>query len=62
MPELHFASAEKYRKNLAWRHLHNVSDTADKVVVAGKEHRVQHSKNPKRVAINKAQRKREGKR
>lgn len=62
MPELHFKSKAGYERNLAYRHLHNVPDTADKVVVAGKEHRVKHSTNPKRVALDKAQRKKEGKR
>ena len=62
MPELHFASKEGYRKNLSYRHIHGISDTADKVVVAGKEHKVQHSTDPKRVKIDNAQRKKEAKR
>lgn len=62
MPELHFKSAEGYRKNLAYRHIHNIPDTATDVVVAGKEHKVKHSKDPKRVKIDNAQRKKERKR
>jgi uncharacterized membrane protein len=61
-PELHFQSAEGYRKNLAYRHIHSISDTADKVVVAGKEHKVRHSKDPKRIKIDKAQKQKEAKR
>jgi len=62
MPELHFKSAEGYLKNMDYRHLHGISDTADKVVVAGKEHKVKHSKDPKRMKIDAAQRKKERKR
>ena len=58
-PELHFKSAEGYRKNMAYRHIHDISDTADKVVVAGKEHKVKHSTNPKRIKIDSAQKKKE---
>lgn len=62
MPELHFKDAGSYRRNLAYRHIHDISDTADKVVVAGKEHKVKHSTDPKRVKIDNAQRKKEAKR
>jgi len=61
MPELHFKSDSGYKRNLAYRHIHGISNTADKVVVAGKEHAVQHSTDPKRVKIDNAQRKKEGK-
>ena len=44
---------------MAYRHIHDISDTADKVVVAGKEHKVKHSTNPKRVKIDNVQRKKE---
>lgn len=60
-PELHFKSDAGYKRNLAFRHIHNLSDTADKVVVAGKEHKVKHSTDPKRVKIDNAQRKKESK-
>jgi uncharacterized membrane protein len=60
-PELHFKSAEGYRKNMAYRHIHDISDTADKVVVAGKEHKVKHSTDPKRMKIDAVQRKKESK-
>ena len=62
MPELHFKSKEGYRKNMAYRHIHDIPDTATDVVVAGKEHKVKHSTSPKRVKIDSAQRKKEAKR
>lgn len=62
MPVEHFKSAEAERKNLAWRHLHNVPYTATTAVVGGKPHRVKHSKQPKRVAIDSKQRKKEASR
>jgi len=58
-PELHFKSKEGYRKNMAYRHIHDIPDTASTVVVAGKRHTVKHSKSPKRVAIDAKQRKKE---
>jgi len=61
MPTLHFASKEGYRKNLAYRHIHDIPDTAKDVVVAGKTHVVKHSTDPKRVKIDSAQRKKEAK-
>ena len=61
MPTLHFASKEGYRKNLAYRHIHDIPDTATDVVVAGKTHKVKHSTNPKRMKIDAAQRKKESK-
>lgn len=61
MPELHFKTEEGYRKNLAYRHINGIPDTATKVVVAGKEHKVKHSTNPKRMKIDAAQRKKERK-
>lgn len=61
MPTLHFASKEGYRKNMAYRHIHGIPDTATDVVVAGKEHKVKHSTNPKRMKIDAAQRKKERK-
>lgn len=62
MPTLHFKSKEGYRKNLAYRHIHDIPDTATNVVVGGKEHKVKHSTNPKRMKIDAAQRKKESKR
>ena len=61
MPVLHFKNKESYRKNLAFRHIHSLPDTASEVYVGGKEHAVRHSKDPKRVKINNAQRKKESK-
>ncbi|MGH9437871.1 MAG: hypothetical protein ACRD22_08225 [Terriglobia bacterium] len=43
MPVEHFKSKEAYRKNLAYRHIHNIPFTAREVVVGGKEHAVKHS-------------------
>lgn len=62
MPVLHFKSAEGYRKNLAYRHIHGLPDTASEVFVAGKEHKVKHSKDPKRIKIDKVQKEKEAKR
>lgn len=61
MPTLHFKSQEGYRKNMAYRHIHDIPDTASTVVVAGKSHKVKHSTDPKRVKIDNAQRKKESK-
>ena len=47
---------------MAYRHIHNLpAMTAVDVVVAGKEHKVKHSTNPKRIKIDSAQRKKESK-
>lgn len=62
MPTLHFKSEEGYKKNLAYRHIHDIPDTATDVVVAGKTHKVKHSTDPKRVKIDNAQRKKEARR
>ncbi len=62
MPVLHFKNNEAYRKNLAYRHIHSLPDTATDVFVNGKEHKVKHSKDPKRIKIDSAQRKKEAKR
>lgn len=61
-PVEHFKSAEAERKNLAYRHMHGIPYTATTAVVAGKPHKVKHSKQPKRVEIDKKQRKKEIKR
>jgi hypothetical protein len=56
MPVEHFKSAEGYRKNLAYRHIHGIPMTAEKVVVAGKAHKVEHSKSKERRRIDAKQR------
>lgn len=61
MPVLHFKNKEAYRKNMAYRHIHDIPDTASEVYVGGKEHKVKHSTNPKRMKIDAAQRKKESK-
>lgn len=43
MPVEHFRSKAAYRRNLAYRHLHDIPFTATEVVVAGKRHKVKHS-------------------
>lgn len=56
MPVERFASAEKYRRNLAYRHIHNIPFTATRVIVGGREHTVDHSRDtPARRRINEAQ-------
>jgi hypothetical protein len=44
MPTEKFKDKEAYRKNMAYRHIHNVPFTAKEVVVGGKRHKVRHSK------------------
>ena len=61
MPILHFKDKEAYRKNMAYRHIHDIPDTASSVVVGGKSHTVKHSTSPKRIKIDNAQRKKESK-
>jgi hypothetical protein len=56
MPTEHFKSKEAYRKNMAYRHIHNIPFTAKNVVVGGKEHEVKHSTNPQREKIDAKQR------
>jgi len=55
MPVEHFKSKEAYRKNMAYRHIHDIPFTASSVVVGGKEHEVQHSSNPERKRIDAKQ-------
>jgi hypothetical protein len=45
MPVDHFESAESYRKSRAYRHIHGIKSHARYVVVAGKKHKVDHSKH-----------------
>jgi hypothetical protein len=45
MPEERFRSKESYRKFNAYRHIHGIpAPHLDTVVVAGKRHKVKHSK------------------
>lgn len=62
MPVLHFRNKEAYRKNMAYRHIHDLPDTASEVYAGGKEHKVKHSTNPKRMKIDAAQKKKESRR
>lgn len=43
MPTEKFKSKEKYRKYLAYTHIHGIKTHAKNVVVAGKKHKVKHS-------------------
>lgn len=56
MPTEHFKTKGDYRRNLAYRHIHGIPFTAKNVVVGGKEHKVKHSTNPQREAIDAKQR------
>ena len=44
MPTEHFRSKEAYRKSRAYTHIHGIPTHATDVVVAGKRHKVKHSK------------------
>jgi hypothetical protein len=57
MPVEHFRSEGAYHRNLAYRHMHGIPMTAEKVCIKGKCHKVQHSKNRARRKIDAAQRK-----
>lgn len=56
MPVEHFKSKEAERRNLAYRHIHGIPYTATTAVVAGKSHKVKHSRNRKRREIDRRQR------
>lgn len=56
MPVEHFKSKEAERKNLAYRHMHGIPYTATTAVVAGKPHKVKHSKSKSRRKIDQKQR------
>jgi len=60
MPVEHFKSKEAYRKNMAYRHMHGIPFTAEKVVVGGKAHKVKHSSSPERRKIDAKQRRKHG--
>jgi hypothetical protein len=51
MPTERFKSKEAQRKNLAYRHIHGIPYRAEYAVVAGKRHKVKHSK--KRKALDR---------
>ena len=56
-PVEHFRSKEAYRRNLAYRHIHGIPMTASRVVVGGRSHKVDHSREtPARRRINARQR------
>ena len=56
MPTEHFKSKEAYRKSRAYTHIHGIPTHAVDVVVAGKKHKVDHSKkkSKKRMARKRA--------
>lgn len=56
MPVEHFKSKEAERRNLAYRHIHGIPYTATSAVVAGRAHKVKHSRNRKRREIDARQR------
>ena len=62
MPVEHFRSKEAERKNLAYRHMHGIPYTASEAVVAGRKHKVKHSKDAKRRKIDAAQKRKKGRR
>lgn len=54
MPVRHFKDKEAYRRYTAYQHIHGIPSRASEVIVAGKEHKVQHSKrNRKRRSTRK---------
>jgi hypothetical protein len=53
MPTEHFKSEEAYRKSRAYTHIHGIPTHAESVVVAGKKHKVKHSKRSKRKGGHK---------
>jgi hypothetical protein len=60
VPTEHFKSKEAYRKNLAYRHIHDIPYTATDVTVGGKTHKVKHTRGGKRAKINAKQRGKRG--
>lgn len=57
-PTENFKSEEAYRKNLAYRHIHGIPMHAKHVVVAGKKHKVKHTKQTKKAKRKRVARKR----
>lgn len=43
MPTEHFKTKGDYRRNLAYRHMHDIPFSAEEVVVGGRKHKVKHS-------------------
>lgn len=62
MPVEHFKSKEAERKNLAYRHMHGIPYTATTAVVAGRSHKVKHTRGGKRAKIDARQRRRANRR
>jgi hypothetical protein len=56
MPIERFVSKEAERRNLAYRHMHGIPYTATTAIVAGRAHKVKHSRNAKRRKIDARQR------
>lgn len=56
MPGERFKSKEAERRNLAYRHMHGIPYTATTAIVAGKAHKVKHSRDRKRREIDRRQR------
>lgn len=44
MPTEHFRDKEAYRRNMAYRHIHDIPMSAKEVVVGGRRHKVKHSR------------------
>lgn len=58
MPTETFRSEGAYKRNIAYRHIHNIPMTAERVCIKGKGcHTVKHSTDPKRKKIDAKQRK-----
>jgi hypothetical protein len=53
MPTEHFKNKEAYRKNMAYRHMHDIPFSANEVVVGGRKHKVKHSKRSPRKSGRK---------
>lgn len=62
MPVEHFKSKEAEKRNLAYRHMHGIPYTATTAVVAGKAHKVKHSKSSSRKRIDSRQKRKEKRR
>lgn len=57
MPVERFKNKRAYLANLAYRHIHGIPFTATRVIVGGREHRVDHSRDtPVRRKIDNRQR------
>ena len=48
MPNLrHYKSKDAYMKSVAYMHVHGIKGDANKVVIAGKTHKVKHTRKAK---------------